>query len=78
MRKYQPIWKKLKDSKKVSIVADKRMHARIKRGVIKEKDEDLAFKVETDQIYGKTYKLYISSEGDVLTFQIKLPGEYNL
>lgn len=55
LRKYQAIWLKLKKNLEVEIECHPVIWKRVKRGVSKEKDEDLAFKVmnDTDSLFLK-------------------------
>ncbi len=46
MRLYQPIWEKLKREGKASVTANRVLHARILKAVIKEKWLDLGYKLE--------------------------------
>ena len=76
MRQYEPIWHKLKSlplseakAKGVSVTANRRLHPRIIKAVIKEKWSDLAYKVATDP--HKT-RLYHTRNGAVLTFYLEL------
>jgi len=48
MRKYEPIWNKLKRDKVVSITAHRALHDRIYKAVVKEKWKDIVFKLETE------------------------------
>lgn len=55
MRQYQPIWIKLKsmplkdaELKGVSITANRLLHTRIIKAVVKEKWLDLGYKIQTD------------------------------
>jgi trehalose utilization protein len=47
MRTYQPIWEQLKSNKnnQVRIAAPGKLHKRIKKAVIKEKDIDITYKL---------------------------------
>jgi len=69
LRKYEPIWIEVKSSGKAALTADPRLHARIKKAVIKEKDNDLGFKLTASE-EGKKYKLTVVSTGQVLTFNL--------
>ena len=70
LRKYEPIWKELKLSGKAALTAKPQLHARIKKAVIKEKDNDLAFKLSASE-GGKKYKLSVASNGQVLSFLLE-------
>lgn len=71
MRKYEPIWIKIKETHKATISAPIHMHKRIKRGVSKEKDQDLGFKLLQDS-KGLRYSLVITSneENNLLHFEL--------
>lgn len=69
MRKYQPIWEQLKQVNTVSIAADPCLHDRIAKGVKKEKDKDLGWRLlHAEQ--GKKSKLKIDKEGKAVTFTL--------
>lgn len=70
MRQYEPIWQDIKDKGKAALTADPRLHARIKKAVIKEKDNDLGFKLLASED-GKKYKLEVVSKGRVLSFVLE-------
>ena len=46
MRKYEPIWTQIKTLGYCKISAHKAHHARIKKAIRKEKDQDLGYKME--------------------------------
>ena len=69
MRQYEPIWNKLKKTKQARIKAEVCRHATIKKAVIKEKDNDLAYKLELTETK-MAAKLEITSEGKILTFKL--------
>lgn len=46
MRKYQPIWNRLRDDKKVAVKVLPTATRRVVKAVIKEKDMDTVFKLE--------------------------------
>jgi hypothetical protein len=48
MRKYEPIWNKLKTDGTVSITANRLLHPRIIKAVIKEKYGDVGYKVKIE------------------------------
>ena len=45
-RRYAPYWEKLKNDKLLTILCDAKTFQRIRRAIIKEKDEDILFKME--------------------------------
>ena len=65
MRKYEPIWNKLKDKGYCKLAAPEYDHYSIWRMVQKEKIMDLAHKAEVE-IANKTSKLRHKSEGTIL------------
>lgn len=73
-RFYQPIWDKLKSMPPseaatigVSINANRLLHARIIKAVIKEKWKDIGFKIQLDD---KTAKLSYMTKHAVITFYL--------
>lgn len=71
MRKYQPIWNELKQNDEVEIkVAHPALVQRIKQAVIKEKHNDLAFRLLNEMF---EYRLYISfnKQENILKFVLK-------
>ncbi len=74
--KYQPIWNALKVQGEVSIVAFPILHKRIRKAVIKRKDEDLGFKLELSEA-SKYAVLHIESQGNTLTFKLIYYPLYN-
>ena len=75
-RLYQPLWERLKIEKRVQIKADPKALKRIRKAVTKEKDQDLAWKVENENCY-----MVIRTESDlttgVITFEL-LPAANKL
>jgi uncharacterized membrane protein len=69
MRKYERIWKQLKQTKTSKLEAPLELHARIVKAVIKEKHKDLAFKYISAEL-GNSYKLAYEIEGLVITFTL--------
>lgn len=69
-RKYYPVWKKLKEKKECMLSAHPLLFARIIKGVIKEKDRDVAFKIAND-----FDSLYLKVERDadkhIIKFKLK-------
>jgi hypothetical protein len=76
-RKYEPIWDSLKASiispasraKGVFIKAHPAYHPRIIKGVVKEKDQDVGFKLS---LYPKRAKLEYSAVDSVITFKLQI------
>lgn len=69
MRKYQPIWDKVKKEGKARISTPSHNHKRLINAVRKEKAEDTAWKlVQLEQ--GKRYKLLETIEDRVITFEL--------
>jgi hypothetical protein len=71
-RMYQPSWEALKASKtkSIQIVAHSRLHARIYKAVIKEKDMDTVFKLELADDC-KRATLSHTSKDNILTISIR-------
>lgn len=69
MRKYQPIWNKLKLKRVVSLAAPLESHVLIVSMVIKEKYNDIAWQLLTAE-EGKKYKLRQVSEGSLLSLYL--------
>ena len=67
MRKYQPIWIKLKDKGSASIAAHPLLHARIVKAVIKEKWLDQGYKLQILPYYTV---LSYTKEGAKITFTL--------
>ncbi len=67
--KYQPIWNQLKAEGICRIVASPLLHRRIKKAVIKRKDEDLGFKLTLAET-GKYAKLNVTIEGNTVIFSL--------
>ena len=65
MRKYEPIWNKLKDKGYCKLAAPEYDHYSIWRMVQKEKIMDLGFKAETE-VDNRTAKLRHRSSGTIL------------
>lgn len=68
--RYQPIWDQLKAEGKCCIVAHTCLHKRIKKAVIKRKDEDLAFKLLLSEQY-KYARLSVSISGNSISFKLE-------
>jgi hypothetical protein len=67
MRKYEPIWHKLKQTGQVSITANRLLHPRIIKAVIKEKWGDIGYKVSIEPARAKLS--YISTHA-ILKFYL--------
>jgi len=67
---YSLVWKTIKKAGSVDIQADPKIHKRIKKAVIKKKNEDLIYAMNLrDQ--AQYSKLVISSAGWILSFRLK-------
>ena len=75
--KYQPIWDALKSQGKVSLVAFPILHKRIRKAVIKRKDEDLGFKLMLSESF-KYSILHIVEDGNTITFELKYYSTFDL
>lgn len=70
-RHYAPIWSELKSKQSCEITAHKTVHARIKKALRKEKDEDLAYKFECGELKNPVRaQLQMTSEGSILRFKL--------
>lgn len=71
-RMYQPAWENLKVSKtkSIEIVAHPKLHARIYKAVIKEKDMDILYKLELADDCKKA-TLSHKSKGNILSISIR-------
>lgn len=69
-RKYQQIWERIKDKSACSIQVHPKLAARVKKGVIKEKSNDLGFKVLNDNDYC-FLKISYDKEKQVMKFKLK-------
>lgn len=65
MRRYQPIWIKLKQKGKATLTAHPLLHKRIIKAVIKEKWLDLSYKLEIAPYHAI---IQHSREGAMITF----------
>lgn len=68
--KYYPIWQVLKSDGVCKITADVRLHARIKKAIIKRKDEDIKFKALCDESNGFPARLDIKFDGETIIFTL--------
>ena len=71
MRKYEPIWSQIRNSKehKVSLAAPTADHKRIIKAVRKEKNKDIGFKFECSEQHLK-YVLKEKIKGKLITFYL--------
>lgn len=69
MRKYQAIWEELKKTMVCCLSADERHHPRIIKAVFKERDKDLAWKLERAESQTR-FRLKASSNQAQLVFQL--------
>lgn len=74
IRTYAPIWNQLKAlpadvarAKGVSVTANRKLHPRIIKAVIKEKWMDLPYKIKLDPGHAR---MYHTSRGSILTFYL--------
>jgi hypothetical protein len=67
MRQYEPIWRQLKTKKVVSITANRALHPRIIKAVIKEKWLDVGYKLEIEPDWAK---LSYTIRHSVITFSL--------
>jgi hypothetical protein len=75
MRKYEPIWNRLKSKdttgKHIVVVgAPEPMHSRIIKGVLKEKNKDLGFKLLASE-EGRWFRIEYASDKARLTITMK-------
>lgn len=70
MRHYEPIWLAIKKDFKASLKADPKLHARIKKAVMKEKNKDEGFRLLASE-QGKGYNLKILITGNIISFSLK-------
>ena len=72
-RKYQEVWEILKRDKVCTLAAPKAFHARIKKAVIKEKDNDRGYKLLlAHQALPQTARLIVETTGAKITFKLSL------
>jgi hypothetical protein len=67
MRKYEPIWRKLKSAGQVSITCNRLLHPRIIKAVIKEKWGDIGYKIAIEPARAK---LTYTASHAILTFYL--------
>lgn len=69
MRQYTPIWNEVKLNGKCDIVVHRKLHKRVIHALWKEKDLDLAYKLEcAESIPPKSVIMYSKRIGSVLRF----------
>lgn len=66
-RRYEPIWHQLKTTGKCKVSIHKVFHARLKKAVLKEKNEDLGFKLELSE-KGQRARLKVVQTTNILEF----------
>lgn len=71
MRKYQPIWERLKLYHTAKLAAPIGLHARIVKAVIKEKYMDIGWKLLCSET-GNSYKLFYKIESTLITFSLEV------
>lgn len=69
--RYQVVWDTLKQKGTVKLSAPTLAHKRLKRAVIKRKDLDLGFKLETAEKNLRSFLIF-QSTGNVLTITLAL------
>lgn len=81
MRKYQPLWDKLKNSKdhKCIVEVHRLITSRVVKAVIKEKDQDLAFKMANEKNPVRLVKKIIPlADGKHVRIEFQLKATYGL
>jgi hypothetical protein len=68
-RLYQPIWEQLKRDRKISVTANRLLHPRIYKAVVKEKWLDIGYKLE---IAPYRALLWHSRKNSIITFWLEL------
>lgn len=68
-RKYQPIWDKLKATGKCELAVPMPYHPRVKKAVLKEKDNDIGFKLLLGEQCKKA-RLEIETQGAKMVFKL--------
>jgi len=79
MRKYQQIWEKLKDRYICNVEVHKLIAARVVKAVIKEKNNDVAFKLANshDKLYLAIQRLRLA-DGKHIRIEFRLKKRYGL
>lgn len=70
LRKYEPIWLQLKATGKVKVACAAEHRARIRKAVYKEKDLDVAYKVQAD-LEKKSMRLEVTFKGNTVEFRLR-------
>lgn len=70
MRKYYPIWQKLKLKSRQVVVHPPHLHARLIKAVMKERTMDTGFRLELSEA-NQEAKLFATSDGNMITFRLK-------
>lgn len=70
MRKYYPIWRKLKRDGIAIVVHPQHLHRRLIKAVLKERTMDTGFRLELSET-NKSAKVLSSSDGNLITFKLK-------
>jgi hypothetical protein len=68
--KYTLAWRKLRDEKKLQLVAEPRLHHRIIKAICKKKDEDLGFKIMQGEAKRRSIIQY-KIDGTLIRFELK-------
>lgn len=76
-RKYQDLWELIKTNGFAQVSAAKSHHSTIKKGVIKEKDQDIGYKLLLSEEHQKAV-LKVSYSGVVITFTLKKFKQHSL
>lgn len=69
MRQYEPIWNALKSGRICAITANPALHPRIVKAVVKEKYQDVGWKMQMADDYCKS-KIWYQIKGTVITFRL--------
>lgn len=81
MRLYEPSWIELKKSnlplKQIRISAPARYHPRIYKAIIKEKDMDVVYKLELEEL-GKKAKLSRNTQGSLLIIRMHITPNFRI
>lgn len=73
LRTYEPIWIKLKATGKARVAALPEMHRRIYKAVHKEKDLDVAYKLQ-QELEGKKMELIVKYYPNRMEFTLRTKG----
>lgn len=69
MSRYSSIWEAIKRDLKCQITSPAPLHKRVIKGVIRTKDEDIAFKLQCAE-KAKKYRLSYTKKGNVISFRL--------